>query len=383
MIYQGNIESASYGYTQAALLYLASLQRVGRQDVSIVPTQGIINWRQMPRWAQGLGQLGAAPNISRDVSLAHHLPGVLASMPLFGEKRNVGLTTLETDEIPRWLGESLSKRFGTMIVPSEHNRQAMRAGGFTGEVQVIGHPMFPEWWNLPVWGTSAEMWRTENRPFTFYFVGTWNARKNPEAVLRAYLRAFPGEKPRSDVALALKLSAPRSFDPLLQQIVREETGSEERISGDDNDVWAWTESWPEERVRWLHEIGDCFVSAHHGEGWGLGLFQAASLGRRVIYTDWSAPTEFLSYGAGHLPVSYDLVDVGLLGGNHDLFYPSAGQTLRWARPRDFALVDAMQRAYEERHDQSRQSARDAHALWMRDQFSLERIGQRLVEVLGV
>jgi glycosyltransferase involved in cell wall biosynthesis len=44
------------------------------------------------------------------------------------------------------------------------------------------------------------------------------------------------------------------------------------------------------------------VSAHKGEGFGLALAQSAALGKPVIYTDFSAPTEWLSEDKGHYPV---------------------------------------------------------------------------------
>jgi short subunit fatty acids transporter len=33
----------------------------------------------------------------------------------------------------------------------------------------------------------------------------------------------------------------------------------------------------------LHEVGDCFISLARAEGWGLGAFEAASLGNPVLH----------------------------------------------------------------------------------------------------
>jgi hypothetical protein len=43
----------------------------------------------------------------------------------------------------------------------------------------------------------------------------------------------------------------------------------------------------------LHAIGDCFVSVTRGEGWGLGPFDAATLGNPVIITGWGGHLDFL------------------------------------------------------------------------------------------
>lgn len=383
MIYHANIESSTAGYTQAGLLYLAALASQGRRDVTIVSMGEVINWREMPPWARDLGQMGAAAGISRDVCVTHHLPSTLTAVPLFGEKRNIGLTVVETHEVPRWLCSVLDKRLQGLIVPTHHNRNAFRAGGFKGTIAVIEHPMVESWWK----DAPPPAPRDGSRPFTFYYIGNWNVRKNPEGVLRAYLRAFPDPK-KDNVALALKLTAPRSFEQLIRAILIEETGSDERY---DQDVWPFIEGWSEDRIRWLHSIGDCFVSAHRGEGWGLGLFQAALLGRPVVYTNWSAPPEYLSMESRvtessrllmgtdrpgfHYPVTYALAPCGLQGGNMEYFYPSRGQRLLWAEPdlEDFGYQ--MQAAYRDRDSVPLQAGLQAHAEWMRATYGADSIGR--------
>ena len=39
----------------------------------------------------------------------------------------------------------------------------------------------------------------------------------------------------------------------------------------------------------IHAIGDCYVSLTHGEGWGMGAFDAATLGKPVLITGWGSP----------------------------------------------------------------------------------------------
>jgi glycosyltransferase involved in cell wall biosynthesis len=43
----------------------------------------------------------------------------------------------------------------------------------------------------------------------------------------------------------------------------------------------------------MHAVGDCFVSLTHGEGWGLGAFDAATVGKPVIITGWGGHLDFL------------------------------------------------------------------------------------------
>jgi glycosyltransferase involved in cell wall biosynthesis len=43
----------------------------------------------------------------------------------------------------------------------------------------------------------------------------------------------------------------------------------------------------------IHVLGDCYVSLTHGEGWGLGAFDAAALGKPVLITGWGGQLDYL------------------------------------------------------------------------------------------
>ncbi|GIM11674.1 hypothetical protein Vretimale_15181 [Volvox reticuliferus] len=53
---------------------------------------------------------------------------------------------------------------------------------------------------------------------------------------------------------------------------------------------------------------DAFVLATRGEGWGLPILEAMSLGLPVIATNWSGPTAYLDERVGY-PLSYSLKPV--------------------------------------------------------------------------
>ena len=46
----------------------------------------------------------------------------------------------------------------------------------------------------------------------------------------------------------------------------------------------------------LHATGECFVSLSHGEGWGMGAFDAATLGKPVLIAPYGGPAEYLPSG---------------------------------------------------------------------------------------
>jgi glycosyltransferase involved in cell wall biosynthesis len=76
----------------------------------------------------------------------------------------------------------------------------------------------------------------------------------------------------------------------------------------------------------LHEMGDCFVSLTRTEGWGLGAFEAARLGKPVVMTGYGGQLDFLAADHAWL-VDYKMVPV------HEPTWPSSYKPGDlWAEP---------------------------------------------------
>jgi glycosyltransferase involved in cell wall biosynthesis len=58
-------------------------------------------------------------------------------------------------------------------------------------------------------------------------------------------------------------------------------------------------------MRALHLISHAYVSAHHAEGWGLGLSEAMAFGKPVIATGYSGNMDFMD-ARNSFPVPYSL-----------------------------------------------------------------------------
>ena len=171
--------------------------------------------------------------------------------------------------------------------------------------------------------------------FTFGSVFQWSERKAPLALLTAFLtafhkgepvrlvlRTFPGGDPKS-VALSLA--------DTLAQVRLPPSGVMPRIDLvdyhlDHDDLLALMRSF------------DCYVSSHRGEGYGLPIAEALLLGKPVVATDWSAPSE---YAAGlYHPVRYTLTPPVLMG-----WQPFYSVDQRWAEPSVESLACRLQAAY--------------------------------------
>ena len=154
----------------------------------------------------------------------------------------------------------------------------------------------------------------------FYFLFTFDYfssphRKNPEAVLRAFQRAFPNRADR--VALVMKSIGNDQYFPGSRAVLQQAAHSDSRVIFLEQSL---------RRIDILNLIhsSDAYVSLHRAEGFGLGMAEAMSFGRPVIGTDFSGNTDFLTPKSG-FPISYALRPV-----EHHEYHWAAGQS--WAEP---------------------------------------------------
>lgn len=319
-IFLGYLSENSSGYSQAGFNYLMSLEKV-KHEVSLFPVSGFVNWRLAPHWTAPLSEWTGRFGVPRDVAVLHHCPDMIPSLPIVAPK-SLAITTLETNRVPNWIIKTLNdSSIDKICFPSKFNDDVFKESGLLKPTNVIPHSI-GSWW----WEQSPELYPDSQRPFTFAYAGTWNSRKNPEGVVRAYLDAFPKET--GDTCLLLKTYTGVSFLSYVDSIIK-----------DRGDVFIYNEMFNETQMKWFHLMADSYVSAHRGEGFGLGLLQAKLLGKRVIYTDWSAPKEFCSKEMGDTPIEYSLVDVKGMDEKHLHF--RSDETLLWAEPSHDHLVESM------------------------------------------
>jgi len=359
------LDDVSLGYCQAGLNYIMSLG-TAKEPLALMPLGQIVNWQSMPKWTSPISYWSGQTGVPRDVGFLHHTPDTLTLMPRMSEI-SIGITTIEVPVIPEWIIDTLNSAdyLNALVVPSEFNKKAFEESGYKKPVSVVPHAIGPWWWNDP---KPANI--PEDRPFTFYYVGGWNNRKNPESLLKAYLKAFP--EPQENVALALKITGGVPIYSYISQIIKSITGSPER-----DDIWVWVEKWSEDQVRWLHHYGDVFVSTHRGEGFALGPFQAKMTGNTCISTNWSAPTEYLSEERGDILLPYELIKVEGMDQNQHHFRSTNDERLLWAD----VDVDACAKAMLEKVSQGRQQKSFTGISEMRQYYSWENIGAELKNIL--
>jgi glycosyltransferase involved in cell wall biosynthesis len=264
-----------------------------------------------------------------DTNLVCLNPGHLASFTadvgaeFFSNRYAIGLWFWETNRL-RARERRAARGFDELWVASGYVRDAI-APEVDIPVRVVPVPM-----EVPAgpFRTRAELGLPDAFTFLFVFDFWSEERKNPEAVVEAFTRAFrPGEGP----SLVIKSIHGDSKARKLEKLVALAGGRSDVIVRDGYASAA-------ERDSYLAAC-DCYVSLHRSEGLGLTMAEAMALGKPVIATGYSGNLEFMDTANSYL-VPYDLVDVPA---SWWAYAPGA----TWAEPDVDAAADLMRRAWEQ------------------------------------
>ncbi len=170
--------------------------------------------------------------------------------------------------------------------------------------------------------------------FNFAYGSSFH-RKNPDGAMKAFAKAL-ADKP--DAKLVYKTNNKNEFPHRHSELLglAKELGISERfITIDDymgqRDIFSITNAC------------DVYLSLHRGEGFGLGVAEAMSLGKTVIVTDYSSTTEFCKKETAiPIPCKYVTVKKGTF--DHPCYYHVTG----YVDPDIDSAAEAVKRCYEDR-----------------------------------
>ncbi len=213
--------------------------------------------------------------------------------------------------------------------------------------------------------TSRRVLGLPARRFLFLYVfdaNSYLARKNPQAVIDAFQRAFP---PTDDaVGLVLKTMNSQPENPAWQALVAA-CVADPRITLLDRVL-------DRPVVLGLVKACDAYVSLHRSEGFGRTLAEALLLGKPVVGTNYSGNTDFLTTATGY-PVKWKRRE--LMAGDYP--FVETDEAAWWAEP-DLAHAARQMRA-------ARAAAGTERALQLSTQaaprFCPAAIGRRMHAVL--
>ena len=135
--------------------------------------------------------------------------------------------------------------------------------------------------------------------FNFDFFSVY-ARKNPEAILKAFEMAFSSTDKVCLILKTIHAEADSGNNLSFQAVLKEMSLREKIVLVNDN--------LDRNDFMNLLNASDCYISLHRSEGLGLGMLEAMSMGKPVIATNYGGNTDFMREG-NSLPVNYTLVPV--------------------------------------------------------------------------
>jgi hypothetical protein len=106
-------------------------------------------------------------------------------------------------------------------------------------------------------------------------------RKNPWAHVRAWKAAF-GDDPGAVLVMKLRVGK-------RTRLVLDELGE---LIGRAANIRLVADEFTDDEIAALHHAADLYLSLHRAEGYGLNIYEALLLGKRVVATHWSANAEY-------------------------------------------------------------------------------------------
>lgn len=173
--------------------------------------------------------------------------------------------------------------------------------------------------------------------FTVFFNFDYRSsyyRKNPEGILHAFSKAFSATDNAVLVFKTMYANFCKSTSEQLHNIAAQ-LKLEKRLIIIDNFI-------PQEDIVNLTNACDVYMSLHRGEGFGLGIAEAMTLGKAVIVTDYSGTTEFCNRDNALL-VPFSMTRVK----PEQLDIEAYKHVSQWAEPDTDAAAEALKRLYRD------------------------------------
>lgn len=302
------------------------------------------------------------PRVEGEVLVQQSVPG--AWKEVAAEVRpasQIGHSVWELDDVPT-VWRSQMSQVDEFWVPTQWNRDAFERA-FSRPVHVVPH-IIPD-----IVATSPPMDLPADVAVVS-IISAWDWRKRPDRAIEAFCRAFTRADP---VVLALKTTPwhvgwPGGLPDVTELIHR----ITERFP-DPPIVHYDTRMWSDEQMLGLAARSACTLSLTSSEGWGLGTFDAASIGVPAIITGYGGQTEYLGDDyPGLLPYRR----VPTTHADRDLFEIGT----EWAHADMDAAVDLL-RAVVDGTATALVGRADRLAGELRDRYSPAVVGAQMVELL--
>lgn len=282
---------------------------------------------------------------------------------------NFGYAAWETSKLPdTW--PAYCNSLDALFVPSQWNVDVFKDSGVTIPVYKIPHTVDLEQFK------NVEPMRLgiPSNKYVFYSIFQWTERKHPYGLIKAYLSEFTSN---DNVALIIK-SYRMNHTSQDKLAIEREIQALKAFANSKHlpTVYLIHEALSRDDMLGLHAFGDCMVSPHRGEGFGLTCFESMAMGKPTISTNYSGNLEFMNEENSYL-IDYTMTPVSNM--------PWGIYSIRqdWAEPDIADLKSKMRYVYE---NQEEAKLKGQAAVISTKEYSWDKIGalfkQTIVEALG-
>lgn len=306
---------------------------------------------------------------------------------------NIGITAgIETTKVsPQWIEKSML--MDKIITISTHSVNSLvdtvyeAVNNGTGEKVPFKCETPVDYVSYPVRAFDPEKVNLDlTTSFNFLTVAQLSPRKNAQQLIRCFVENF---KDNEDVGLIIKANMAKN-----SLIDRTHTlNGFKQILAEHKDrkckIYLLHGHMTDEEMAGLytHPKVKAFVSATHGEGYGLPLFESAYYGLPVLATDWSGHLDFLympqkqkngKIKNKHMfgKISYTLQQIQKEAVWDGVLMPDS----KWAFPEEGSIKMNMSEVYKD-HGRFKKRAKDLKK-WICEEFSEEKIYKRFTDMLS-
>lgn len=363
VLYSGYL-SAATGMSEAARNRITALYLAGK-DYLQVATEDVPN-------VKARVDLGSTWDISKslnekssdhDVKIIHTTPDLITHH-LDPMKFHIMECFWETDRLPRWWAWCMNL-CDEIWTGDEYHAEVFRKSGVKKNIWVQPQPIDTSTTSAPPFTIK------QHQGFLFYSIFQWIERKNPKALLHAYWKEFSGN---DKVGLLLKTYKEMFTMEECMAIKREiEDWKKDLLLPHYPKVYLYPYSLDKRNMARIHCTGDCFVSAHRGEGWGIPIAEAMLYGKPVISTAYGGINEYLTTETA-FPIRWKYEQV------HGMdFVPWYDSSQRWAVVDEDKLREAMRFVFDNR-DKAQDVGKRGQK-WVLENLNMLRIGNSMVDRL--
>lgn len=288
-----------------------------------------------------------------EVGFCYDFPNAFSSI---SNRIKIGYTMFETDKLPRtdrpnpWAGktgqpEDNINKLDTLLVPCKHNKKLFEKEGVKIPIKVVPLGIDPL--------TYPKIIRPKRDTFTFLMLGKLTQRKNPGAVIGAFLDLF---KDREDVRLILKTHS----------------GTLGHLTLPYKNIEIIDGKVPVEKLYWLYKESDCFVLPTRGEGFGLPPLEAMATGIPAIIPNHTGTNQYAD-------IEYTYVIKNFVKTEAKRYPRKWGDVGNWYEP-DFEELKNLMARVESNRGKAYQKGLKA-ADWVRKNYTFKQTALKVHETI--